>query len=285
VGLTLVSWGTSAPELALNLISAWKGRSDLALSNIVGANICNMAMALGLASLIRPLVVRERLIRVEIWLNAGILGLMAALGLTAGFQRCEIAVMLFVFGMYSMWTVRAGLRETDEAASPAAADPLGPDPTQPAPPMGWIMIAACFIGGLALLSFGGSLGSDGAAGLALKLGVPAAIVGVTVVSIGTTLPEMVTTILAMRKGQSDLAMGNAVGSCLFNAGAIFGLSGLIAVPPVPGDLTYPLTYMGILACALIPISRSGGRMVSRLEGTMLLASYAVFLAVMAVRAA
>ena len=89
VGLTLVAWGTSAPELALNLISAVKGRSDLALGNVVGANICNIALVLGMCALIRPLVVQERLIRVEIWLNAAILGMLSLLGLTAGFQRWQ----------------------------------------------------------------------------------------------------------------------------------------------------------------------------------------------------
>lgn len=87
VGLTLVAWGTSAPELALNLISAYKGRGDLALGNVVGANICNMALVLGVCALIKPLVVQERLIKVEIWLNAAILGFMAVIGVTGGVEK------------------------------------------------------------------------------------------------------------------------------------------------------------------------------------------------------
>ncbi|MBL9032375.1 MAG: sodium:calcium antiporter [Phycisphaerae bacterium] len=282
VGLTLVAWGTSAPELALNVISAAKGRGSLALGNVVGANICNVALVLGTCSLIRPLVVQERLIKVEIWLNAAILSFMAALGLTMGFQRWETALMLGVFGSYSMWTVMAALRKSD-APSPGA-DTIGQDPTADARPMGWSMIGACFIGGLALLSFGGSLASDGASGFAIALGVPAAIVGVTVVSIGTTLPELVTGVLAVRKGQTDLAMGNAIGSCLFNAGAVFGIVGLISPPSTDAELTIPLAYMGLLAIALIPISRTFGKTVSRVEGAFLLGSYAVFLAVSAVLA-
>ncbi|MFN7557738.1 MAG: calcium/sodium antiporter [bacterium] len=281
VGLTLVAWGTSAPELALNLISAYKGRGDLALGNVVGANICNIALVLGVCALIKPLVVQERLIKVEIWLNAAILGFMALLGLTGGFQKWEAGVMLGVFGAYSMWTIMAALRQTDAASSPAAADTLGDDPTREKGPMGWLMIASCFAGGLALLSFGGSLASDGASGIALALGVPAAIVGVTIVSIGTTLPEMVTGVMAVRKGQTDLAMGNAIGSCLFNAGAIFGIVGLVSPPGVDATLTLPIAYMGILAIALVPISRTFGKTVSRLEGALLLASYAAFLAVSA----
>lgn len=278
VGLTLVAWGTSAPELALNLISAFKDRGNLALGNIVGANICNMALVLGVCAMIKPLVVQERLIKIEIWLNAAILGFVALLGLTAGFQRWEAGAMLGVFGAYSLWTIMAALRKTDAASSPAAANTLGDDPTRDKIPMGWLMIAACFIGGLALLSFGGSLASDGASGLALALGVPATIVGVTIVSIGTTLPEMVTGVMAVRKGQTDLAMGNAIGSCLFNAGAIFGIVGLVAPPGIDGTLTLPIAYMGILAIALVPISRTFGKTVSRLEGGLLVAFYAGFLA-------
>lgn len=284
VGLTLVAWGTSAPELALNLISAYKGRGDLALGNVVGANICNMALVLGVCALIKPLVVQERLIKVEIWLNAAILGFMAVIGVTGGVEKWEAGLMLGVFGAYSMWTIMAALRKTDAASSPAAADSLGDDPTREATPMGWLMIAACFLGGLALLSFGGSLASDGASGVALALGVPAAIVGVTIVSIGTTLPEMVTGVMAVRKGQTDLAMGNAIGSCLFNAGAIFGLVGLTSSPGVDGSFALPMVYMGVLAVALVPISRTFGKTVSRLEGALLLASYAGFLAASAMMA-
>lgn len=285
VGLTLVAWGTSAPELALNLISASKGRGDLALGNVVGANICNMALVLGLCAIIKPLVVQERLIKVEIWLNAAILGFMALLGVTGGFQTWEAGLMLAVFGSYSMWTIMAALRQSDAAPTPAAADTLGADPTREKGPMGWVMIATCFIGGLALLSVGGSLASDGASGMALSLGVPAAIVGVTIVSIGTTLPEMVTGVMAVRKGQTDLAMGNSIGSCLFNAGAVFGIVGLVSPPGVDGSLILPLAYMGMLAIALVPISRSFGKSVSRLDGALLLTSYVGFLAVSALFAA
>lgn len=284
VGLTLVAWGTSMPELALNLISSLKGRGGLALGNIVGANICNMALVLGVGALIRPLVVQERLIKIEIWLNAAILGVMAALGLTSGFQRWEMALMLGVFGSYSMWTVMASLRASDQAGSaPLHSDAIDDDPTLQKSPMSWFMITTCFVGGLSLLGSGGSLASDGASAIALSIGIPAAVVGVTIVSIGTTMPELVTGILAVRRGQTDLAMGNAIGSCLFNAGAIFGIVGLVAPPGLDGELSLPLAYMGLLALALIPISRTFGKTVSRLEGGILIGSYVVFLALSAVR--
>lgn len=144
VGLTLVAWGTSAPELALNLISAFKGRGDLALGNVVGANICNMALVLGVCAIIKPLVVQERLIKIEIWLNAAILGFMALLGLAWGFQKWEAGAMLGVFGAYSLWTIMSALRQTDAATTPAAADTLGDDPTREKGTMGWLMIGAWY---------------------------------------------------------------------------------------------------------------------------------------------
>jgi len=278
VGLTLVAWGTSAPELALNTSSALKGQSGLALGNVIGANICNMSLVLGACALIRPLVVQERLVRVEIWLNAGVLSFMSLLGIILGFGRVAPGLMLLVFGLYSMWTVMAALRRSEniEPAAPVAEPDATPAPTSP--PMPWPLIALCFAGGLALLAVGGSSASDGAAGLALGIGVSAAVVGVTVVSIGTTLPELVTGVLAVRRGQPDLAMGNVLGSCLFNAGAIFGLVGIIEPPEVSVVLAVALGFMGVLSIALIPISRTHRQTVSRLEGVGLLVGYFVFLA-------
>lgn len=271
VGLTLVAWGTSAPELALNLISASKDRGDLALGNVVGANICNLALVLGVCSLIKPLAVQERLVKVEIGLNALILCILAALALFADLSPASAGLLLAVFVIYSLWTITSALRQPQSHT-------LGDDPAHTHSPMSWILIVACFIGGLALLSFGGSFASDGAAGIAIALGVPPAVVGVTIVSIGTTLPELTTGILAIRKGQNDLAMGNAIGSCIFNAGAIYGIAGLIAPTPVDPALTLALWFMGGLALALIPISRSSGRSVSRIAGGLLLSTYIAFLA-------
>lgn len=285
VGLTLVAWGTSAPELAFNLISAIKGRGDLAVGNVVGANICNMALVLGFCALIKPLVVQERLIRVEIWLNAAILVFMSLLGVLIGTSRLEAGVMLAVFLGYSVWTIASAMRGGSRDTGHAAGDPAASEAPSPAkPPMGWGMIALCFGLGLVLLSVGGSLTSDGASGVAIALGVPAAVVGVTIVSIGTTLPEMVTGVMAVRNGQTDLAMGNAIGSCLFNAGAIFGIVGLVSPPDVAASLLVPMVYMGVLAVVLIPISRTSGKSVSRLEGSLLLLSYAGLLAYSAAEA-
>lgn len=280
IGLTLVAWGTSAPEFALNVISAAKGYGDLAVGNVVGANICNMALVLGLCTLIRPLIVDERIVRIELWVNAGLLVLFAAAGLSGHLGRWDAALMLGIFGLYSISTIRAAKRESAEGT--AAITVTDADlPTDAKNPMGWAMIVLSFVVGLGLLTVGGSIASDGATDIAIGLGVPAAIVGVTIVSIGTTLPELATSVIATRRGSADLAVGNVIGSCLFNCGAVFGVAGLIGVPPVEDSLTISLVYMGLLALVLIPISRTSGRTISRIEGGGLLASYAVFLTVSA----
>jgi cation:H+ antiporter len=244
---------------------------------------------LGVSAIIRPLIVDLRLIRVEVWLNAAILTLLAAAAWFLArsgevFPRWLALVLLAVFASSSAGTILGAIR-VSRAASAAIAQPASTGDAAPASrTMGWGAIALCFGSGLLMLSLGGAFASDGASGFAARLGVPAAIVGVTIVSIGTTLPELVTSVLAVRKGQADLAMGNAVGSCIFNAGAILGLVGLLAPAPVPASLQVPLIFMGALALALIVIARTFDRTVARIEGVLLLGSYVAFLALAALAA-
>jgi cation:H+ antiporter len=289
VGLTLVAWGTSAPELALNVVSAFKGRSELAFGNIVGANICNMGLVIGVCALIRALKVEQRIVSVESILNAVLLCGLAALTLmTDQFTRVHAAIVLGMFLMYSVWTIVGALAEASRQR--AMGTPQTPGTTlvpttepegYPTPPAPWWQIGLYFVAGLGLLSVGGSLASDAAVGIATAIGIPSAIVAVTVVSIGTTLPEMFTGVLAVRRGQIDLAMGNAMGSCIFNAGAIFGIAGLIAPMPTPTGAMPAVLTMALLAVMLVPISRTFNRHVARIEGAVLLGVYVVFLGVQA----
>jgi cation:H+ antiporter len=276
VGLTLVAWGTSAPELAFNITAAATDRPALVLGNVIGANICNMGLVLGLMSLIRPLAVDSTVIRRELPIMVGLFVLMAAAILSPMADvltgRLGPALMLTAFLGYSVVVIRLGLRERDR--DPLARQTEQSDIMQARYPV-W-RLAIMFIAGLGLLGVGGNIAADAATGIAKVLGMSDRVVGLTVVSVGTTLPELVTAFLAIRKGQVDLAVGNAVGSCLFNAGAIYGLAGLIAPPPGGAEIMLSLATMTLMGIMLIPMSRTHSNSIARFEGAALLLTQTAF---------
>lgn len=286
IGLTIVAWGTSAPELAFNTVAASQGRTGLVFGNVVGANICNMALILGFcAAVLRPLKVHADVIRRELPVMAGVLVLVpalvlvsSALGQGQGLTRVGGAVLVAAFGAYSAFVIVQGMKARAGAPPPEGAPGLekageGQDGGRSMP-----AAAGLVAGGLVALGIGGSLAADGAVGIATALGVPATIVGLTIVSIGTTLPELITGITAVRRGHTDLAVGNVVGSCTFNAGAILGLATIIAPAPLPPGGWVALAVMCGTALMLLPISLTFNRHISRGEGVLLLAVYALFLA-------
>lgn len=277
VGLTIVAWGTSAPELAFNTISAVKDRTDLVFGNLVGANICNIALILGIGALIRPLAVGEEVIRRELPVLAATMLLALVLGVVgqAGFARLEGALLLGVFLVYSAFTIISGIR------AKARASPLEGQIGQSVATTttrSMVSCAAGFVAGLVLLGIGGSLAADGASGAAEALGVSPTVVGLTVVSVGTTLPELITAIIAIRKGHVDLAVGNAIGSCMFNIACILGLASVISPADLPENGLVALAVMTGLGFVLLPMARTHNRTISRIEGASLLTVYAAFVA-------
>lgn len=276
VGLTVVSWGTSAPELAFNTISAVKGRTDMVFGNLVGANICNIGLILGICALIRPLAVGDAVIRRELPVVGLAMALMLGLALfgSPGFARWEGLVLVGMFLVYSSLTIRDGIRthprttQLDEQVTQKHGEDLQRS------------LLSCIIGflaGLSMLGVGGWLAADGATGAATLLGVSPAIVGLTVVAIGTTLPELITGIIAVRKGHVDLAVGNVVGSSIFNIACIFGLAATISPLEVPEGGILSICVMGVLCIALMVMSRTTNKAISRVEGAGLLLVYAAFL--------
>jgi len=287
VGLTIVAWGTSAPELAFNTASAWNGKGALALGSVVGANIANIGLVLGVCALIRPLAVADDVVRRELPLTAALFVLTFVLGLAGStFGRVDGGVLLGIFIAYSVWTIRQGLSRRAAAATAIAAQTVasaadGAPRLRPLP----VALAAMLVG-LALLGVGGSLAADGAVGIARAVGVAETVVGLTIVAVGTTLPELMAGVIATRKGYVDLAVGNVVGSCIFNAGAILGLVGVVVPEPVAlaREAVVALGVMVALGLLLLPMCRTFQRAIARLEGLALLAIYAGFL-VFQVRAA
>lgn len=286
VGLTIVAWGTSSPELALNAVAASQGQTDLVLGNLAGANICNLTVILGVGALIRPLAVHASVIRRELPSMVAVLGGATVLGLVAlptadGFSRADGIIIVSGFSLYTAVIV-AGVVRRPRPEAALAKDVEALERAVHVRPM-WAAIAL-FVGGLVLLGAGGSLASDGAAGVARALGLGERVIGVTVISLATTFPELATTLIAVRRGHADIAVGNAIGSCLFNAGCILPIAAIIHPFPVPEGGGVSLLVMCGLALAIGPMTRRLRGALGRFDGSLLLTAYAAYTTYEVVRA-
>lgn len=268
VGLTVVALGTSSPELLVSLKAALMGSSSIALGNIIGSNIANIALILGLAAVIRPLQVHANVIKREIPIMIGVSLLLVFFLIdgTVGFIEGLIFVILLI--AYTIINIFLSLKENKEIEKEfeeGLKSKLN------------IPTAVLFIvAGLALLFFGADLFLKGAVSLAKVFNVSDAIIGLTVVAVGTSLPELFTSIVATIKKESDIAVGNAVGSNIFNILSILGISAIII--PIKSDQISYFDFGVMLAAAfiLLPLSYSGFR-ISRLEGILLLTGYLIYI--------
>lgn len=266
VGLTVVAFGTSSPELAVSLKAALDGIGGLALGNVVGSNIANVGLILGVAALIRPLNVEAKLVRIDMPIMLGCCLLISVLVLmNAGIGRLAggvLTVLLIGYLGFSIWEVRRERPDIQDAFASAApaADP------RVALQLVFILI------GLAGLGFGASLFVRGAVDIAVLLGVSAEVIGLTVVSLGTSLPELATSAVASWRRQGDIAAGNVVGSNIFNLLSVLGITALV-VPVAAGEVgIIDMGVMVLLALLLWMMTVKGVR-VNRLEGGLLLAIY------------
>ncbi len=272
VGLTLVSFGTSAPELAVSVRSAWGGTSQIAVGNVIGSNIVNILLILGLSALAAPLMVSRQLIRQEVPLMialSGVVWLMCADGMIG---RSEGGILFAGIIAYIGWSIRLGRRDASAAPDELASD-------VPAPGGGALANLAIAALGLGLLVLGSHWMVDGASGIARRLGMSELIIGLTVVALGTSLPELATSVVASLRGQRDIAVGNAIGSNIFNILAVLGAAGLVAPLGLPVSmqaLQFDLPVMVAVAAACLPIFLSRGR-ISRWEGALFVAYYAAYL--------
>jgi len=274
VGLTVVAFGTSSPELAVGIASAVGGSADIALGNVVGSNIANILLVLGTAALVMPVTSRIRLVRreVPIMIAASLaLWLMAAAG---SIGRIEGLLLVAAIVTYTAYLIRASRRETS-AIRAEFSEEFG-DGRGPAVIVSNLALA---IVGLAMLLLGAQWIVDGAVAFATSLGIPEVIVGLTIVAVGTSLPEIATSILAGLRGHRDIAVGNVVGSCIFNILMVLGTSALVASQPIavdPAMLAVDLPLMVAAALACLPILYTG-QIVSRREGALLVAVYGLYL--------
>lgn len=285
IGLTIIAWGTSAPELALNITTAARDQFPLALGNVVGASLCNLTLILGVGSLIRPLTVHTQIIRRELPLMIGLIMGATLLGLgvhrageAPSFARWEGAAILGAFAVIAGWTIRAAL--ADRAAQRALAEDVAEVAARRITRPAWAD-AAMLLAGAALLGAGGNVAASGATRIALNLGLGTQFVGLTIVAIGTTLPELATCIIGIRRKQADLVVGNAVGSAVFNIGAILPMCIIARPSPVPEGAPFAMLVLCGASLVLAPMSHSFRQSISRIEGAGLLAIYAAFLGVTA----
>lgn len=280
VGLTVVAFGTSTPEVVINGISAWKGQTGLAFGNVVGSCVINIGFVLAVTAIIRPLAVQATVITREIpllLLGVAMFGVMSCdVALNHATQDVLtrgdglVLLLLFCVFLYSIFRQAMERRTHD----PFVAEVVEAEASPPGGP-GIGVQGVISLAGLVGVAVGGRLAVTGAVGIAQKLGIPEVVIGLTIVSFGTTLPELATSIIAVRKGQTDLAIGNVVGSNIYNLLFIGGMVATIGPVPIPPGGHVDLAAMAGLSVALLPIALRQRR-VTRGEGVCLLGIYLAY---------
>ena len=275
VGLTVVAYGTSSPELAVSVRSALAGQTDLALGNVVGSNIFNVLFILGLSAIVTPLIVPQQIVRLDVPIMIGVTLLTLIFSLDGQLSVLECAILLAGAIAYTAFLVRASRRESAEVADEYAAEFSG-DATG----RGGVLLQIGFvIAGLALLMLGARWLVDAAITMARSMGVSELVIGLTIVAAGTSMPEVATSVLAAFRGERDIAVGNVVGSNIFNVLAVLGLAGTVGggMEVAPAVLTFDLPVALAVAVACLPITFSG-HLIARWEGVLFLGYYAAYTA-------
>jgi len=279
IGLTVVAFGTSAPEASVSTISALRGEADVALGNVVGSNSFNVLFILGLSALVAPLVVAQKLVKVDVPLMIGVAVAMALMGLDGKIGRIDGILLLAGIVAYTWYTVRSSRAETAAVKAEYERE-FGAKDAAAQPKPGLAIPVLTVLAGLGALVLGSKWFVDGAVAGARALGVGELIIGLTIVAAGTSLPEVATSVLATIRGERDIAVGNVVGSNIFNVLGVMGAAATVApdgVAVAPSALAFDVPVMLAACLACLPIFFTGFR-ISRWEGGVFLAYYAVYVA-------
>lgn len=276
IGLTVVALGTSAPEMAVSVGAVFNGTGDIAVGNVVGSNIANVLLILGLTAAIAPIAVADQIVRQEVPIMIAVSVLLTALAYDGVLARLEGALLLALLLAYLWLLIRQARRVSKARRAPADAAP-----TQAASGWDghWGVQAGLVVGGLALLVFGADFLVGAAVTIARALGVSDLVIGLTVVAVGTSMPEIATSLLAALRGERDIAVGNVVGSNTFNVLGCLGLSALLAEPGIAvseAARSFDLWVMLAVTCACLPIAITG-REIARWEGCAFLGFYGAYL--------
>ena len=276
VGLIVVSAATSAPELAVTVGAVVSGEPGLAVGNVIGSNIVNILLILGLSALVMPLLIKRQLVRFDIPVMVGLSVLLVAVSLDGQIGLLDGVLLLAGLVLHAVLSILIGRREVRAGAEGAGTAPV---PTHGSPTPVWLSLLLLVVG-IGLLVLGSQLLVTGAVSIATGLGVSSLVVGLTVVAIGTSLPELATSIIAVRRGERDMAVGNIVGSNIFNIGMVLGLPAIIfgeGIPVPAAAIALDLPVMLATAIALLPIAFTGF-IIARWEGGFFVAIYIAYTA-------
>jgi cation:H+ antiporter len=271
IGLTVVAFGTSTPELAVSVHAGLTGRPDIALGNVVGSNIFNVLCILGLSALITPLTVARQLIRLDVPIMIAASGLVWVLAAGGSISRAEGALLVAGIVAYTLFLLIKARRDGVRQPAPSNAAPAARGRRAALPAAGAVIV------GLGALVIGARWLVGGASGLARELGASELVIGLTIVAAGTSLPELATSAVASVRGERDIAVGNIVGSNIFNLLAVLGAAGLISggVAVEPAALRFDIPIMVAAAVVCLPVFFTRG-VISRWEGALFLGYYVAY---------
>lgn len=270
VGLTVVAFGTSAPEGATSIAAALKHQPDIALGNVIGSNIMNVLVVLGLSALIAPMAVSRQLLRIDVPIMIGVSVLLYLFALNGKITALESVLFLLGIFAYTIWMIRKSRKERKNGNNKMPE--IKPSSANIALDFALVVI------GLGLLVLGAEYLVDSASTIAREIGLSELIVGLTVIAFGTSLPELATSLVAAFKNERDIAIGNIIGSNISNILAILGLTGIVSAEGIavaPAALNFDIPFMIAVAVACMPIFFTGYR-IGRREGALLFGYYVVY---------
>lgn len=275
IGLTIVAFGTSAPELAVSVTAALKGSNDIALGNVVGSNMFNLLVVIGVSAMICPLTVEKSMMKKDYPLSIGATILLAILVMdqflwhkdTMSLSRIDGIILLIVFAFFMYLTIREGLAKRKEHLQSQEVE----IPVKYNLPVSLLLSVAGLLG----IIFGGDMTVNSAKEIARAFGLSEALIGLTIVAIGTSLPELVTSVVASKKGESDIALGNAVGSNLFNILFILGTSSTIRPMGISPTYLFDIGFL-ILVSLLVFIPIVAKQKISRGVGAVMTGAYILY---------
>ena len=269
IGLTIVAMGTSAPEASVSITAGLAGNNDIALSNVIGSNIFNLLVVIGASAVIRPFQTDREIMKRDIPVNIAASVLLLLLLWDLKLKRFEGILLLVLLAAYLIWIITGAIQKRTGAADKVPALPP-------------LKSAVYIVAGLAAVIWGGDLVVDSASEIARIFGMSQTLIGLTIVALGTSLPELITSVVASQKGESGLALGNAVGSCLFNILFILGMSSSLSPLRGVGD---NLIDIGVLIAVSIVIAVCcvTGKKVTRFEGLACIVFYVGYMSYAIIR--